>query len=132
VARPEDALRDNLPPVSNVFGYLHSRIGLGPVATVLHSRLGMSSDEVRVKRSAFDGNETLRIETSTCSLETRPSPTVGTWQFNGAVAGSPEEIFQILLPIVHNLKWAGFSAHFEIYDATFSLVRHCPRADDSE
>jgi hypothetical protein len=116
-----------LPPVSNVFGYLRSTVGLTPVAEVLRSRLGMSSEEVRVARSSFDGRETLRIETPTCSLETQPSKASGTWQFSGAVAGSPPEIFETLLPIVQNLQWAGFAASFEIYDAAFQFAADCPR-----
>ena len=60
-----------LPPVSNVFGYLHSTVGLEAVQEVLCSRLGMSSVQVCVKRSAVDGSQTLQIETPACSLEAR-------------------------------------------------------------
>jgi hypothetical protein len=115
-----------LPPVNNVFGYLHSPVGLQPVASALCSRLGLTAEQVWVARSSFDGAESLRIETPDCSLETRSTQTVDTWLFNGAVAGTPEEIFSTLLPIVRNLQWAGFSATFEIYDAEFQLVGKCP------
>jgi hypothetical protein len=118
-----------LPPVANVFGYLRSTVGLQPVAEVLFSRLGLRADEVRVACSAVDGAPTLRIETSTCSLETRPAREADTWRFDGAVAGMPEEIFETLLPIVQVLKWAGFGASFEIYDASFQFVGECPRAE---
>lgn len=36
-----------LPPVSNVFGYLHSKVGLLPIQEALCSRLGMSTEQVR-------------------------------------------------------------------------------------
>lgn len=113
---------------SNVFGYLHSTVGLEPVQEVLLSRLGMSSEQVRIHRSALDGSQSLQLETPTCSLEARPSTKkTNTWRFDGAVAGNADEIFETLLPIVQNLKWAGFTATFEIYDASFQFVRNCPR-----
>jgi hypothetical protein len=115
-----------LPAASNVFGYLGSSIGLGPVAAALCSRLGMSPDEVKVYRSGFNGAETLRVETSSCSLEAHPAQLADTWHFNGAVAGAPHEIFATLLPIALQLTWAGFSARFEIYDESFEFVAECP------
>jgi hypothetical protein len=116
-----------LPPVSNVFGYLRSNVGLQPVVSVLRSRLALTAAEIWVKRSSLDGTETLRMETLNCSLETSPARALDTWSFNGAVAGTPDEIFSALLPIVQHLGWAGFSATFEIYDANFRFVGHCPR-----
>jgi hypothetical protein len=116
-----------LPSVSNVFGYLHSTLGLQPIGSVLCSRLGLPAEELWIERGSLDGAETLRMETLNCSLETRPARTPDTWSFSGAVAGTPDEIFTTLLPIVQNLSWAGFAATFEIYDATFQLVGKCPR-----
>lgn len=117
-----------IPPVSNVFGYLHSTVGLQPVQEVLWSRLGMSLEQARIQLSAVDGSQTLQIETPECSLEARPfTKKPNTWQFDGAVAGNADEIFETLLPIVQNLKWAGFSATFEIYDSSFQFVGNCPR-----
>jgi len=116
-----------LSPMCNVFGVLHSPVGLQPVAAALCSRLGLTPEQVWIKRSSLDGRETLLIETETCSLESHPSETSGTWLFNGAVDGTPDEIFETLLPIVQKLHFAGFSAAFEIYDAAFRLVDTCPR-----
>ena len=87
---------DRLPPVSNMFGYLYSSRGLNPIAIVLRTRLGLSPEEVWVTRSAFDGGETLRVETPVCWLETAPARGADRWQFNGAVAGTPDEIFETL------------------------------------
>jgi len=115
-----------LSPICNVFGTLHSPIGLGPVAAALCSDLGLTPDQVWIRRSSYDGIETLLVETETCSLESLPSETPGTWLFNGAVDGTPEEIFETLLPIVENLERSGFSAAFEIYDSAFYLVGRCP------
>jgi hypothetical protein len=115
-----------LPPVNNVFGYLHSAVGLQPVLEVLQSRLGLGAAEAHVTRSE-DGIQTLQIETSACHLLTHAAQKVDTWRFDGAVAGSIDEIFDTLLPIVQALKWAGFRAHFEIYDASFQFVGACPR-----
>ena len=119
-----------LPPVSNVFGYLHSNVGLQPIAFTLRSRLGLTATQVWVTRSSFDGTETLRMETLTCRLETRTAQSPDMWLFNGAVAGAPDEICESLLPIVQNLRWSGFSATFEIYDDTFQLVAECPRGGE--
>ena len=116
-----------LSPMCNVFGTLHSPIGLQPVAAALCSGLGLSPEEVWIKRNSFDGTEALLVETETCSLESLPTETSGMWLFNGAVDGSPEEIFQTLLPIVEKLHFAGFPVAFEIYDAAFHLVGSCPR-----
>jgi hypothetical protein len=116
-----------LPPVSNVFGYLRSNVGLRPIASTLCSRLGLTVAEIWVERSSIDDIETLHLETLNCSLETSPARAPDTWSFTGAVAGTPEEIFGTLLPIVQNLGWAGFSATFEIYDATFQFAGQCPR-----
>jgi hypothetical protein len=116
-----------LSPICNVFGTLHSPIGLQPVAAALCSPLGLTPEQVWIKRSSFDGTETLLVETETCSLESVPTETSGAWLFNGAVDGTPEEIFEILLPMVEKLHWAGFPAAFEIYDAAFHLVGTCPR-----
>lgn len=116
-----------IPATANVFGYLHSPVGLLPVREVICSRLGMSAEQVRMKPSSEGKAQTLQIETSTCSLETRPARAPNTWQLNGAVAGSPQEIFETLLPFVQNLSWAGFSTRFEIYDAAFQFVGECPR-----
>jgi hypothetical protein len=116
-----------LSPICNVFGSLHSPVGLQPVAAALCSRLGLSPEQVWIKRSSFDGSETLLVETETCSLESVPTETSGVWLFNGAVDGTPEEIFQTLSKIVEMLHFAGFAGAFEIYDAAFRLVGTCPR-----
>lgn len=116
-----------LSPICNVFGTLHSSVGLGPVAAALCSRLGLPPEQVWIKRSSYDGIETLLIETDTCSLESLPTETSGTWLFNGCVDGTPDEIFETLFPIVQKLHWAGFSAAFEIYDSAFHLLGTCPR-----
>lgn len=116
-----------IPAASNVFGYLRSTVGLLPVRDVLCSRLGLSAEQVQVKSSAEDGAQTLQIETSTGSLQTRPARLPNTWQLDGAVAGSPDEIFETLLPFVQNLGWAGFPTHFEIYDSAFQFAGECPR-----
>ena len=116
-----------LSPVSNVFGFLHSAVGLQPVAAALCSQLGLSPEQVWIKRSSFDGIETLLIETETCLLESLPGETSGTWLFNGAVDGTLDEIFETLLPIVQELEDAGFTATFEVYDAAFQLVGRCTR-----
>lgn len=116
-----------LSPMCNVFGTLHSSVGLQPVAAALCSCLELTPEQVWIKRSSFDGRETLLIETDSCALETLPTETPGTWLFNGAVDGTPEEIFETLLPIVQKLNLAGFAAAFEIYDAAFNLVGTCPR-----
>jgi hypothetical protein len=120
-------LMTQLSRISNVFGFLHSPIGLQPVAAALCSQLGLTPDQVWIKRSSFDGIETLLIETETCVIESLPTETSGTWLFNGAVEGSSDEVFEILLPIVQKLDGAGFSATFEIYDAAFRLLGKCPR-----
>jgi len=111
-----------LPPVCNVFGYLYSAVGLQPVAEVLCSRLGLSGGEVRVSRSLADGTPTLHIETAVCSFETHPANKPDTWRFDGAVAGNPDEILETLMPMVQVLKWAGFRATFEIYDAALQFA----------
>ena len=116
-----------IPATANVFGYLHSAVGLLPVRDALCSRLGMSAEQIRIKPGSEGEPQTLQIETSTCSLETRPARAQNTWQLNGAVAGSPEEIFETLLPLVQHLGWAGFSTRFEIYDAAFQFAGECPR-----
>jgi len=116
-----------LSPICNVFGTLRSSLGLAPVAAALCSHLGLTPEQVWIKRSSFDGSETLIVETETCSLETLATETSGMWLFNGAVDGTPDEIFETLLPIVQKLHSAGFSAAFEIYDAAFNLVGKCPR-----
>ena len=120
-----------IPGTANVFGYLHSTVGLLPVRDALCSRLGMSAEQVRVKPGSEQGTQTLQIETSTCSLETSPARALNTWRLDGAVAGSPEEIFETLLPLVQSLGWAGFSTRFEIYDAAFQFVGECPREGSS-
>ena len=116
-----------LSPVSNVFGTLHSSVGLQPVAAALCSRDALTPEQVWIKRSSFDGIETLIIESETCALESLPTETSGMWLFNGQVDGTPEEIFETLLPIVQTLTSAGFSAAFEIYDAAYYLIGKCPR-----
>jgi len=116
-----------LSPICNVFGFLHSPIGLQPVAAALCARLALTGEQIWLKRSSFDGQETLQMETEMYSLETSPSDTPGTWLFNGEVAGNPDEIFEALLPIVESMSSAGFSASFEIYDAAFRLLGTCPR-----
>lgn len=115
-----------LSPVSNVFGFLHSPVGLQPVAAALCSNLGLTPEQVWIKRSSFDGIETLLIETDTCVLESLPTETSGLWLFNGMVDGTADEIFETLLPIVQQLETAGYSATFEIYDAAFRLLGKCP------
>jgi hypothetical protein len=116
-----------LSPVCNVFGYLHSSLGLQPAAAALCSGAGFTPEQVWIKRSSFDGGETLIIETEACELESSPTETSGVWLLNGAVDGTPDEIFESLLPIVEKLSLAGFSATFEIYDAAFQLLGKCPR-----
>ena len=116
-----------LSPICNVFGFLHAPVGLQSVAAALCSRLGLTGEQIWLKRSWSDGRETLQMETELYSLETSPSETPGTWLFNGEVAGNVDEIFATLLPLVENLSAAGFSATFEIYDAAFRLLGTCPR-----
>lgn len=116
-----------LSPVCNVFGLLHSSVALSPVAAALCSGLGLTPDQVWIKRSSFDGTETLIVETESCALESLPTETSGVWLFNGQVDGTPEEIYETLLPIVQRLGSAGFEATFEIYDAAYRLLGTCPR-----
>lgn len=40
-----------IPPTSNVFGYLHSTVGLEAVQEVLRSRLGMSTEQLRARQA---------------------------------------------------------------------------------
>ncbi|HYP75469.1 MAG TPA: hypothetical protein VER12_05935 [Polyangiaceae bacterium] len=121
-----------LPPVCNVFGYLHSNVGLRPIASALCSRLGLTADQLWVSRGSSEGIEELHLETARCSLETGVARRPNTWRFDGTVAGEPDEIFATLLPIVQNLRWAGFSASFEIYDHAFRLVAECPRQEQAK
>ncbi|HYQ03048.1 MAG TPA: hypothetical protein VER96_30455 [Polyangiaceae bacterium] len=116
-----------LSPICNVFGTLKSTVGLAPVAAALCSGLGLTPDQVWIKRSSYDGIETLLIETDSCTLESLPTDTSGTWLFNGSVDGTPDEIFDTLFAIVQKLHWADFSAAFEIYDSAFHLLGTCPR-----
>ena len=115
-----------LSPVCNVFGFLHSSVGLQPVAAALCSGLGLNPEQVWIKRSSFDGIETLLVETDTCLLESLPTETSGTWLLNGMVEGTPNEIFDTLLPIVERLGEQGFAATFDIYDGAFRLLGKCP------
>lgn len=115
-----------LSPICNVFGVLHSPVGLAPVAAALCSCLELTPDQVWIKRSSYDGRETLLVETDTCSLESLPTETAGAWLFNGWVDGTRDEIFETLLPIVQQLQRTGYSAAFEIYDSAFRLIGKCP------
>jgi len=100
---------------------------LQPVAAALCSHLGLTPEQVWIRRSSLDGSETLMIETEMCFLESLPTETPGTWLFNGAAEGTSDEIIEALLPIIEKLDGAGFSATFEIYDGAFRLVGKCPR-----
>src|SRR3954462_8370988 len=110
-----------LSPVCNVFGLLHSSVALSPVAAALCSGLGLTPDQVWIKRSSFDGTEPLIVATESCALERLPTAPSGVWLFNGQVDGTPEESYETLRPIVHRLGSAGCEATFEIYDAAYRL-----------
>ena len=116
----------DLPLCNNVYGYLHSSVGLQGVANVLRNHLGWSEQEVYICTSQFDGSETLKIRRETCEFETQILKEGGKWLFHGAVAGELYDILATLKDMCEPLRFSGYETSFEIYDEAFKFIGNYP------
>jgi hypothetical protein len=111
------------PVCNNVYGYLSCKGSLERVADTLRYRLNLDSAQVSVKKSQFDGTQTLRIVTEMADLETTKVEEPNLYLFNGAVSGSEPEVYNYIAALHAILAQGGFESSFEIYDESFECVK---------
>ena len=113
----------SLPSTTNVFGSIVCGVSLATVQRCLVERAGLPPSSLHLRTSSFDGSQTLTIRTELMEMEIRPGHNAeNTWFFNGAVAGTLDEIKTALGALCEPLSFVGFPSQFEIYDEAFVLT----------
>jgi len=111
------------PDTNNVYGYFSSHANLEKLAAILRRKLFFDEDEVTVKKSSFDGHQTIRIKSQMAEFESTKFDNEETYSLNGVVAGSEKEIFDFVLKLFTVLKQHGYNPVFEIYDEWFNCIK---------
>jgi hypothetical protein len=98
---------------NNVYGLITAPQGLQPVLRAVEQAI--SGGRVYIKRSGFNGAETLRIRSESADFET---DSLGGEEhlFNGGVGGSLEEVVAFVRALSESLSRSGIEHSFEVYD----------------
>ncbi|WP_020471921.1 hypothetical protein [Zavarzinella formosa] len=110
------------PEGNNVYGHITAPQGLLPILHAVEQTV--RGGQVHIKRSGFNGAETLRIRSELADFET-DSLGGGEHLFNGGVGGSLEEVVVFVRALSESLSRAGIEHSFEVYDDQ-QLVQQIP------
>ena len=111
-----------IPGYNNVYGYFLCPYSLENVAKILVYRLNLRAENISVKKSQFDGTQKMRILSEIAEFEAYQSKGKNEYFFNGAVAGTAQEVYRYVQEIQMILNQSGYSARFEIYDEAHNCV----------
>jgi alkanesulfonate monooxygenase SsuD/methylene tetrahydromethanopterin reductase-like flavin-dependent oxidoreductase (luciferase family) len=105
-----------LPSSNNVYGLLSCDGRLQELAQLLRALLAATESEISIKISQFDGAQTLRVRTERAEFDAYLSGADRTFLFNGAVAGTAEQVCLFVQRLHKALQVAGFHPRLEVYD----------------
>ena len=111
----------NLPERNNVYGIMQCRGQLNEVAEIVGSALSLAKSEIHIKTSEFNGEQKLMIRSIDTEFDAYFTGIDEELLFNGAVAGSAEQVSELVQKIHNAFKAAGFTPRFEIYND----AQHC-------
>lgn len=112
----------SLPAANNVYGTFICRHSLNNLADMLRYRMRLNEDQLWIKKSAYDGTQTLKIKTALFEFETTITKNPNEYFLNGAVAGADDDIIALVKQIHQVFQQGGYPVHFEIYDKNFNFV----------
>lgn len=104
------------PDSNNVYGHVACDGRLPELAQLLRTFLGVSTNEVSIKTSQFDGAQTLRLRTANAEFDAYLAGTDRKFLFNGTVAGNAEEVRSFVSELHRALVDSGFQPRLEVYD----------------
>ena len=110
------------PDQNNVYGSFVSNKDLNILAEILKREITDSLTEITVRKSSYDGVQTLFIESDKIDFETRKLDNEGIYSLNGAVAGSEEEIKKSVGELYIILQRYKYSPEFEIYNSNYECI----------
>lgn len=111
-----------VPRGNNVYGQLVAPDGLRAVLAAVERALGPGC--ASVYKTA--GVERLRLRSDTADMETLPLPGGMEHLFNGAVAGSADEVMALVRSLSDALTQLGIEHGFEVLDAARGYSRSIP------
>lgn len=113
-----------IPDFNNVYGHIVVSNGLQPVLRVVNGLVG--EGRAYIKKSQFNGAETLRIGTDNVNFESTPLEDAGRHLLSGGVGGSLEEVVEFVRALSRSLAQDGIEHRFEVYDDDQNLVQMLP------
>lgn len=111
-----------IPINNNVYGTFICNHSLDNLADSLKYRMKLNDDQIWIKKSALDGTQTLKIKASSFEFESTKTKNYDEYFFNGAVAGTNDQVIELVRELHKYLQQAGYKAKFEVYDEQFGFV----------
>jgi hypothetical protein len=110
-----------MPGHNNVYGLLKCDARIAELAEIVRIHMSLADSEIEIKKSQFDGAETIIICSKNADFTAYRGATDGELLFNGVVAGNDQEVWGFVKELHRTLAAADFRPRFEIYgeDNTF-------------
>jgi hypothetical protein len=105
-----------IPEDNNVYGFLECVGRIEELTELVRNHLALTASEIWLKRSQFDGAETIIIRSKKADFNAYKGMADGELLFNGSVAGNDQEVQRFVQELHRALTTAGFRPRFEIYD----------------
>ncbi|WP_144395624.1 hypothetical protein [Pleionea sediminis] len=111
-----------MPNTNNVYGYFTSRSNLEKLASIFKRRLSDHNVNIVVNKSHYDGTQSIQLNGDKIEFDSTLFNNEGRYSFNGAVAGSESEIYEVVNEIFTILKEHKFKPVFEVYNESFECI----------
>jgi hypothetical protein len=111
-----------IPQRNNVYGVFECNGRIAELTELVRNHMALADDEIWLKKSQFDNEETLIVCSNQADFATCRGPTNGELLFNGAVAGSSQEVRRFVQDMHRAATAAGFRPRFEIYDKDINCL----------
>jgi len=111
-----------IPRRNNVYGLLECDDRIAELTELVRNHLALSDDEIWLKKSQFDDEEALLVCSNQADFATCRGTVNGQLLFNGAVAGSSQEVRRFVQDLHQAATAAGFCPRFEIYDEDMNCL----------
>jgi hypothetical protein len=111
-----------LPDRNNVYGEIRAARGLKPVLETIAELVG-DRGRASVRRSGYDGSETLEFENESVDFESTPAGVRAEHLLTGGVGGTIEDVLAFVGALSAALSEVGVAHRLEVYDDQHKLVR---------
>lgn len=111
-----------LPNNNNVYGYFTCNTNLEKLAAILRRSMAAPDLVVSVKKSAYDGTQTISLSSQSWEFESTKFDNEGRYGFNGLVAGNKPEVCAVVEEIFSILNLHEYQPVFEVYDDAFDCI----------